>query len=70
MRLRAAPKRDVEAKPVSEEAPKASKRRTFMRSKYCRAGCTRADNNACSSCQAQEHWHRSVVGLVGRTVRG
>lgn len=63
MRLRAAPKRDVEAEPVSEEARKASKRKTFLRSKYCRVGCTRPDK-ACSRCRSYERWrrNRSVLG--------
>lgn len=62
MRLRTAPKRDIKAKPVPEEEQRASKRRTFMRSKYCRVGCIRPDN-ACSSCKAYERWwqKRSVV---------
>ena len=63
VRLRAAPSRDVEAKPVPKKAVEVSKRKTFMRSKYCRVGCTRPDN-ACSSCRAYERWRRnqSVLG--------
>ena len=36
LRLRAAPRREVAAKPVPEEAREASERRTFMRSEFCR----------------------------------
>lgn len=63
VRLRAAPNRDVEAKPVPKKALEVSKRKTFLRSKYCRVGCTRPDN-ACSRCRSYERWRRkqSVLG--------
>lgn len=63
VRLRAAPSQEVDAKPVPKEAVEASKRKTFMRSKYCRDGCT-SPNHACSRCRAYERWRRnqSVLG--------
>ena len=41
LRLRAAPRRKVEPKPVPEEVLKEARRRAFTRSKFCREGCTR-----------------------------
>ena len=62
LRLRAAPRREVDAKPVPKKARAASKRKTFLRSKYCTSGCTKPDH-ACLNCRNYERWrrHRAIA---------
>lgn len=63
LRLRAAPRRKVEPKPVPEEALKEARRRAFTPSKFCREGCT-SPEHACPKCQSFQRWkqHRSALG--------
>ena len=58
LRLRAAPRREVDAKPVPKKVREASERRTFMRSKFYCVGCT-SPKHACSKCQAYQRWRRN-----------
>ena len=53
LRLRAAPRREVDAKPVPEKARKASEGSTVTRYKCCRAG------RASPKCRAYQRWRRS-----------
>ena len=74
LRLRAAPRREVAAKPVPEEAREASERRTFMRSEFCRvgraspkhapsSGPTSAEDGPGRS-RSERRWAATIVGVV------
>ena len=74
LRLRAAPRRELDAKPVPEKAREASERRTFMRSEFCRVGCaspTHTPSAALTSAggglgrsRSERPWAATIVGVA------